>query len=49
VRNAASGRVLEKCGLSIIRRESRAVRGRNESLYVRGLTRDAWERTTGAA
>ncbi|MEP6942549.1 MAG: GNAT family N-acetyltransferase [Betaproteobacteria bacterium] len=48
VRNAASGRVLEKCGLSIIRRESRAMRGRDEAFYVRGLTRDAWERSVGA-
>jgi len=48
-RNPASGYVLEKCGLVLIRRESRAVRGRNESIYVRGLTRDAWERSTGAA
>jgi RimJ/RimL family protein N-acetyltransferase len=42
-RNVASGRVLEKCGLVVVRRESREHRGRPEEFCVRGITRDAWE------
>jgi len=46
-RNVASGRVLEKCGLTIVRRESRDHRGRIEPFCVRGVTRDAWEAAIG--
>ena len=43
VRNPASGRVMEKCGLVLVRRETRDHRGRREEFCVRGITRDAWE------
>ena len=43
VRNAASGRVLEKCGLTPVGRVTRDHRGRQEEFCVRGITRDAWE------
>jgi len=43
VRNAASGRVLEKCGLTLVGRLRREHRGRQEEFCVRGITRDAWE------
>jgi [ribosomal protein S5]-alanine N-acetyltransferase len=42
-RSEASGRVLEKCGLVIVRRETHDHRGRDEAFCVRGITRDAWE------
>ncbi len=42
-RNPASGRVMEKCGLVLIRHETRDHRGRPEAFCVRGVTRDAWE------
>ena len=42
-RNPASGRVMEKCGLVLVRRETRDHRGRREEFCVRGITRDAWE------
>jgi RimJ/RimL family protein N-acetyltransferase len=42
-RNAASGRVLEKCGLRLIRSEARDHRGRKEACCLRGITREAWE------
>jgi RimJ/RimL family protein N-acetyltransferase len=42
-RNPASGRVLEKCGLVLVRRELRDHRGKPEQFCVRGITRDAWE------
>jgi ribosomal-protein-alanine N-acetyltransferase len=42
-RNPASGRVLEKCGLVLVRRELRDHRGQPEEFCVRGITRDAWE------
>jgi ribosomal-protein-alanine N-acetyltransferase len=42
-RNPASGRVLEKCGLVLVRRELRDHRGKPEEFCVRGITRDAWE------
>ncbi len=44
VRNPASGRVLENCGLVLIRSELRDHRGQREEFCVRGITRDAWER-----
>jgi len=43
IRNPASGRVLEKCGLTPVRRVRRDHRGRQEEFCVRGITRDAWE------
>ena len=47
VRNPASGRVLEKCGLTPLRTERRAHRGVDEAFCVRSLTRSAWEQETG--
>jgi RimJ/RimL family protein N-acetyltransferase len=49
VRNAASGRVLEKCGLTAVRRVQRDHRGRQEDFCVCGITRDAWEAQITAA
>ena len=43
MRNPASGRVLEKCGLAPLRRVMRDHRGMQEEFGVRGITRDAWE------
>jgi len=43
VRNPASGRVLEKCGLVPVHSVRRDHRGRREEFCVRGITRDAWE------
>ena len=48
VRNPASGRVLEKCGLTPLRTERRAHRGVEEAFCVRALTRSAWEQETDA-
>ena len=44
VRNPASGRVLEKCGLVPVQRLERMHRGKLEEFCVRGITRDAWEK-----
>ena len=44
VRNAASGRVMEKCGMRLLRHERRDHRGAAEDFCVRGLTRDEWQR-----
>jgi ribosomal-protein-alanine N-acetyltransferase len=41
-RNRASGRVLEKCGLRLLRTEERPHRGANEAFCVHGLTRSEW-------
>ena len=46
-RNPASGRVLEKCGLALLRTERRAHRGVDAAFCVRGLTRSAWEKAVG--
>jgi [ribosomal protein S5]-alanine N-acetyltransferase len=46
-RNPASGRVLEKCGFTLLRTERRAHRGLDEAFCVRGLTRSAWEQAAG--
>ena len=43
VRNAASGRVLEKCGLMLVRQVEREHRGKLETFCVREISRDAWE------
>jgi RimJ/RimL family protein N-acetyltransferase len=42
-RNPASGRVMEKCGFSVIRREIRPHRGALEDHVVYGITADAWQ------
>ncbi len=42
-RNVASGRVLEKCGLVLVRRIEREHRGKLETFCVREITRDVWE------
>jgi ribosomal-protein-alanine N-acetyltransferase len=42
--NPASGRVMEKCGMSLLRTETRNHRGVQEEFCVRGITRDDWER-----
>jgi RimJ/RimL family protein N-acetyltransferase len=47
VRNPASGRVMEKCGMRILRTERRAHRGTPEDFCVRGITRDAWVQMMG--
>lgn len=43
IRNLASGRVLEKCGLRPLRTEMRQHRGADEPFCVRELSRAAWE------
>jgi ribosomal-protein-alanine N-acetyltransferase len=40
--NTASGRVLEKCGLKLLRTEQRAHRGVDAAFCVHGLTRSEW-------
>jgi RimJ/RimL family protein N-acetyltransferase len=44
LRNPASGRVMEKCGLTPVQRVTRTHRGKQEPFCIRGITRDAWER-----
>ncbi len=41
--NVASARVMEKCGMAVVRQETRAVRGAPCVYDVREITRDAWE------
>jgi hypothetical protein len=41
-RNAASGRVMDKCGMRLLRQERRDHRGRPEDFCVRGITREEW-------
>jgi RimJ/RimL family protein N-acetyltransferase len=48
-RNRASGRVLEKCGMRLLRTQTRLHRGRQETMCVRGITREAWERVLDAS
>ena len=43
-RNAASGRVMEKCGMTLVRTDRREHRGAVEDFSVRGITREAWEK-----
>jgi len=43
VRNPASGRVMEKCGMNLLGMEKREHRGVLEEFCVRGITRDDWE------
>jgi ribosomal-protein-alanine N-acetyltransferase len=42
-RNAASGRVMEKCGMRLLETGERDHRGAIEAFCVRGITRDEWE------
>ncbi|HZI83085.1 MAG TPA: GNAT family N-acetyltransferase [Casimicrobiaceae bacterium] len=42
-RNAASGRVMEKCGMRLLRTERREHRGTPEEFRVRGITRERWQ------
>lgn len=44
-RNPASGRVMEKCGMRLLRTERREHRGAIEDFCVRGITREEWQRT----
>jgi RimJ/RimL family protein N-acetyltransferase len=46
-RNAASGRVMEKCGMRLLRRERRDHRGAPEDFFVRGITREEWSSAMG--
>ncbi len=48
-RNAASGRVLEKCGFGLLRTVERDHRGRIEAFCMRGITRDGWELSIGGS
>jgi ribosomal-protein-alanine N-acetyltransferase len=43
-RNPASGRVMEKCGMRLVRTGLREHRGAEEAICVRAITREAWER-----
>ena len=49
VRNPASGRVMEKCGLTLVQSVTREHRGRQERFCIRGVTRDAWERWSASS
>lgn len=46
-RNPASGRVMEKCGMRLLRTGRRDHRGALEEFCVRGITREAWEARMG--
>ena len=46
-RNAASGRVMEKCGMRLLRGERREHRGTLEDFCVRGIARGEWKRLIG--
>ncbi len=48
VRNPASGRVMEKCGLRLLHTTMREHRGKREPFCIRGITREAWERWTSS-
>jgi ribosomal-protein-alanine N-acetyltransferase len=47
-RNPASGRVMEKCGMRLLRTETRDHRGAPQDFCIRGITRDAWVHVVGA-
>lgn len=47
-RNVASGRVMEKCGMRLLRTETRDHRGTPEEFCIRGITREDWARVSGA-
>ncbi len=42
-RNPASGRVMAKCGFSVLRRDVRSHRGTPEEYIVCGITPEAWQ------
>lgn len=42
--NHGSSRVMEKCGMRVLRREARSHRGEPRDFLVRGITRDEWDR-----
>lgn len=44
-RNAASGRVMEKCGMRLLSTGTREHRGAPAAFCVRGISRDEWERS----
>jgi ribosomal-protein-alanine N-acetyltransferase len=46
-RNPASRRVMEKCGMRLLRTEPRDHRGAKENFCVRSITRDAWAAAIG--
>jgi len=46
-RNSASGRVMEKCGMRLLRSETREHRGMPEEFCIRGITREGWARVIG--
>jgi RimJ/RimL family protein N-acetyltransferase len=46
-RNPASGRVMEKCGMRLLRTETRDHRGTPQDFCVRGITRDEWVHVVG--
>jgi RimJ/RimL family protein N-acetyltransferase len=48
VRNPASGRVMEKCGMQLVANETREHRGAREEFHIRGITREQWERLVAA-
>lgn len=48
-RNRASGRVMHKCGLKLLRMEQREHRGADEAYCVHALTRAAWEQDLAAS
>ena len=48
-RNAASGRVMEKCGMQLLRTGTREHRGAQEAFCVRSITREAWMTMLDAA
>lgn len=45
--NLASGRVMEKCGMPVLREEQHAHRGEPRRYLVRGIAREAWEAQRG--
>ena len=47
-RNAASGRVMEKCEMRLLRTEMRDHRGMPEEFCIRGITREGWARVMGS-
>ena len=42
--NHGSSRVMEKCGMRVLRHEARPHRGESRDFLVRGITRDEWDR-----
>ncbi|HEX8012511.1 MAG TPA: GNAT family N-acetyltransferase [Casimicrobiaceae bacterium] len=47
--NPASGRVMEKCAMRLVRTGTRDHRGTPEEFCIRSITRDAWARAIGTA